>query len=70
MRHRIGDQGYRVIIGMDDLSVPWDPGTISIYMSAVPVRDKVGDVNTEVGATPCSDTPLLGDKQYFAGAVV
>jgi hypothetical protein len=37
---RIGDRGDRLIIGMDDLSVPWDPGRVSIYASVVPVRVK------------------------------
>ena len=69
---RIGARGYGLIIGLDDLSAPWDPGIVALYELAVPVRSCLGDLNAEVGATNYHDvsTPLLGDKQCFAGAVV
>jgi hypothetical protein len=37
---RIGAQGYRLIIGMNDLLAPWDPGIVAIYESVVPVHVK------------------------------
>jgi hypothetical protein len=69
---RFGAQGYKLIIGMDDPSAPWDPGIIAIYESAVPFVPRPGELYTTVGATNYGDLcmPLFGDKQCFAGAVV
>lgn len=38
--HIIGAQGYRLIIDMNYLSAPWDPGIIAIYELVVPVHVK------------------------------
>ena len=33
----IGARGYILVIGLDDLPAPWDPGIVSIYVLAIPV---------------------------------
>ena len=47
---RVGAQGYRLIIDMNDLSAPWDPGIVAIYDSVVPVRVKVGQPQYRSGS--------------------
>jgi hypothetical protein len=37
---RIGAQRYILIIGLDNLPLPWDPGIVSIYEAVVPVLVK------------------------------
>jgi hypothetical protein len=66
---RICAQRYSLIIGMNDLSAPWDPGIVTIYESFVPVCVKARkDQYRWNSGDLCM--PLLGDKQCSAGAVV
>jgi hypothetical protein len=70
--HKIDARAYRLIIGLDDLSEPWDPGIASIYALPLPFCVKARRPQCRSVATPCCDliTPLFGGKQCFAEAVV
>jgi hypothetical protein len=65
-----GAPEYKLVIGMNDLSAPWDRGIVAIC--GLVVLSSTDDHNVEVGATNyCGlSMPSLGDKQCFAGAVV
>jgi hypothetical protein len=67
--HKIDARAYRLIIGLNDLSEPWDPGIASIYASAVLVCVKARRSQCRSGATPYCNliTPLLGASNVLPG---